>query len=77
MDARRRTAKGHNILTVKARPGVAVPMEHDPRRYITASSGPVKVPGTPYYLRRLQDGDLVIVMPAERAYTHDEEAPNG
>ena len=61
----------------KARPGVAVPMEHDPRRYITASSGPVKVPGTPYYLRRLQDGDLVIVLPAERAYTHDEEAPNG
>lgn len=65
------------MLTVKARPGVAVPMEHDPRRYITASSGPVKVPGTPYYLRRLQDGDLVIVLPAERAYTHDEEAANG
>ena len=37
----------------------------------------MKVPGTPYYLRRLQDGDLVIVLPAERAYTHDEEAPNG
>ncbi len=65
------------MLTVKARPGVAVPMEHDPRRYITESSGPVKVPGTPYYLRRLQDNDLVIVLPTERAYTHDKEAANG
>lgn len=66
------------MLTVKARPGVNVPMEHDPHRYISEASGPVKVPGTPYYLRRLQDGDLVIVLSADRPYTHDrEEAANG
>lgn len=65
------------MLTVKARPGVNVPMEHDPRRYICEASGPVRVPGTPYYLRRLQDNDLVIVLPAERAYAQDEEAANG
>lgn len=65
------------MLTVKARPGVNVPMEHDPRRYISEASGPVRVPGTPYYLRRLQDNDLVIVLPAERACTQDEEAANG
>lgn len=65
------------MLTVKARPGVNVPMEHDPRRYISEASGPVRVPGTPYYLRRLQDNDLAIVLPAERAYAQDEEAANG
>lgn len=47
------------MLTVKARPGVTVPMEHDPRRHIAGE--PVRVPESAYYRRRLKEGDLVIV----------------
>ncbi|GAB6035822.1 hypothetical protein JCM15519_03810 [Fundidesulfovibrio butyratiphilus] len=47
-----------STITVKARPGVAVPMEGAPRRHITESA-PRIVPASAYYLRRLADGDLV------------------
>lgn len=46
------------MLTVKARPGVTVPMEHDPRRHIAGE--PVKVPESAYYRRRLREGDLIV-----------------
>lgn len=53
-------------MLVKAAPGVKVPMEGMPRRYIEQT--PVEVPDTPYYRRRITDGDLVVV-PASRAAT--------
>ena len=45
-------------LYVKAAPGLHVPMEDAPRRYIDDVAA-VNVPATAYYLRRLNDGDLV------------------
>lgn len=46
-------------LYVKAAPGLRVPREDAPRRYITDQ--PVSVPATAYYLRRLHSGELVSV----------------
>ncbi|HBC7419269.1 TPA: DUF2635 domain-containing protein [Serratia marcescens] len=45
-------------LTVKAAPGIRVPMEGAPREYITDGEA-VPVTRSPYYLRRLAEGDLV------------------
>ncbi|MBS3893083.1 DUF2635 domain-containing protein [Serratia marcescens] len=45
-------------LTVKAAPGLRVPMEGAPREYITDGEA-VPVARSPYYLRRLAEGDLV------------------
>jgi len=45
-------------LYVKAAPGLRVPREDAPRRYITDDQ-PVSVPATAYYLRRLHSGELV------------------
>ena len=45
-------------MQVKAAPGLQVPLERDPRRYID-DSATVEVPHTHYYVRRLADGDLV------------------
>ncbi|OVZ94927.1 hypothetical protein CBW58_01955 [Yersinia frederiksenii] len=44
-------------MKVKARAGVRVPREENPRRYIEEE--PVEVPESAYYLRRLSEGDLV------------------
>lgn len=48
------------MITVKAVPGVRVPMEGMPRRHITDAK-PVAVPDAAYYRRRIADGDLVLV----------------
>ena len=45
-------------ITVKAAPGLRVPMEGMPRRYITDAAA-VAVPDSAYYRRRMTDGDLV------------------
>ena len=45
-----------NQICVKAAPGLRVPREDNPRRYITA---------TAYYLRRLKNGELVSANEAE------------
>jgi len=45
-------------ITVKASPGLKVPLEGAARRYIT-DADPATVPASPYYLRRIADGDLV------------------
>lgn len=45
-------------LYVKAAPGLRVPREDAPRRYITDDQ-PESVPATTYYLRRLHNGELV------------------
>lgn len=45
------------MIRVKAAPGLRVPMEGSPRKYIEAD--PVSVPETAYYRRRLAEGDLV------------------
>ena len=47
-------------ITVKAAPGVKVPKEGAPREYITEHESQA-VPGSAYYLRRLDDGDLIRV----------------
>lgn len=51
-------------LYVKALPGLRVPMEDAPRRYIDDVTA-VNVPATAYYLRRLNDGDLVSAVDAK------------
>ncbi|HHR1021328.1 TPA: DUF2635 domain-containing protein [Klebsiella pneumoniae] len=55
-------------MKVKAREGIRVPREDNARRYIEQE--PVEVPESTYYLRRLNDGDLVKVTDA----TVDETA---
>lgn len=47
-------------ITVKAAPGLKVPKEGAPREYINEHE-PQTVPGSAYYLRRLDDGDLIRV----------------
>ena len=44
-------------ITVSAAPGVKVPKEDAPRRYIT---GTETVDDTAYYRRRIADGDLIL-----------------
>jgi len=51
-------------MIVIAKPGVRVPMEGKPRKYITEDAS-VDVPDTAYYRRRLREGDL-ITAPAEK-----------
>ena len=52
-------------MKVKATPGIKVPMEDKPREYITDTPPEGEqgfdVPDSAYYLRRIADGDLVIV----------------
>lgn len=45
-------------IKVKAAPGLRVPMEGSPRKYITDAED-VPVMRTAYYIRRLKDGDLI------------------
>lgn len=45
-------------MIVKAAPGLRVPKEAKPRQYITDAKA-VDVPESAYYLRRLDEGDLV------------------
>lgn len=47
-------------ITVKAAPGLKVSKEGAPRKYITEHEAQT-VPGSAYYLRRLDDGDLIRV----------------
>ena len=47
------------IMKVKAREGIRVPREDNPRRYIEQE--PVEVSWSTYYQRRLNEGDLVEV----------------
>ncbi|HBW7365142.1 TPA: DUF2635 domain-containing protein [Klebsiella pneumoniae] len=49
-------------MKVKARKGIRVPREDNARRYIEQE--PVEVPESTYYLRRLNEGDLVKVTDA-------------
>ena len=46
-------------ITVRAAPGLRVPLEGAARRYVTDTE-PVAVPDTAYYRRRLADGDLIL-----------------
>lgn len=45
-------------MRVQAAPGIKVPREDDPRKYITDTE-PVELEMTGYYIRRMSDGDLV------------------
>jgi hypothetical protein len=45
-------------MLVKTAPGVKVPREDDPRKYITDDTS-VDLEMTAYYIRRMADGDLV------------------
>ena len=54
-------------MLVKAAPGVKVPREDDPRKYITDEMS-VDLEMTTYYIRRLADGGLVeVTKPAKSA----------
>ncbi len=61
------------MITVKAAPGLRVPMEGMPRRYIT-DAAPVTVPDSAFYRRRIADRDLLLV-PAKAAAARPEAAP--
>ncbi|WP_256946571.1 DUF2635 domain-containing protein [Klebsiella pneumoniae] len=54
-------------MKVKAREGIRVPREDNARRYIEQE--PVEVPESTYYLRRLNEGDLVKVTDATVDFT--------
>lgn len=45
-------------MQVKAAPGLRVPREDDPRKFIDDGE-PVELEMTGYYIRRMSDGDLV------------------
>lgn len=51
-------------MRVKAAPGLNVPREENPRKYITDAE-PVDIEMTGYYIRRMADGDLVEVAGAQ------------
>lgn len=53
-------------MKVKAKTGVQVPREDNPRRYVSESEALEVADSSAYYLRRIADGDLL------RA---DDEAP--
>jgi hypothetical protein len=55
------------MTKVIARKGIQVPLEGHPDRYITDDEA-VDVPWTPYWHRRLRDGDLLL-------YTEPEPSP--
>lgn len=46
------------MKVIAGRPGLRVPMEHNPRVCIDDQT-PVEIEHTHYYVRRLADGDLV------------------
>lgn len=47
------------MMNVKAAAGLKVPMENKPNTYITEQEA-VAVEESAYYLRRIEDGDLLI-----------------
>lgn len=47
-------------MKVIAAPGIKVPMEEKPRDYVTDIDA-MDVPESAYYLRRIADGDLLLV----------------
>ena len=55
-------------MLVLAAPGIKVPKETQPRDYVTDTppegSAGFDVPESAYYLRRITDGDLIVVEPA-------------
>ncbi|MDO8654192.1 MAG: DUF2635 domain-containing protein [Undibacterium sp.] len=64
-----------NLLFLIAAAGLSVPMEDKPRSYITDAAG-VEVPDSPYYQRRLADGDVLpAIRPIEAAEPLADAAP--
>ncbi|MDO4693049.1 MAG: DUF2635 domain-containing protein [Eikenella sp.] len=63
-------------LWVRAAPGLKVPMDGQPHRYITDAE-PVAVAATAYYLRCLDYGDLVRVTAEAEAAPQKGAAKNG
>ena len=65
-------------MKVKAVTGCLVPKEAHPREYI-GDTDAVEVACTAYYLRRIEDGDLVVVSETETAtkVTKVKEPANG
>lgn len=51
-------------MRLQAAPGLKVPREDDPRKYITDAE-PVEIEVTGYYIRRMSDGDLLEVAAAQ------------
>jgi len=55
-----------STFKVQAAPGLKVPHETKPRKYI-AGSETVTVPATAYYLRRIASGELIDVAASKAA----------
>lgn len=47
-------------MKVLAAPGLECPMENDPRNHIPDNGDGIEVPETPFYLRLIGDGSLVL-----------------
>jgi hypothetical protein len=47
-------------MKVLAAPGLRCPMEHKPHKYIPDTGDGVDVPESPFYLRLIGDGSLVL-----------------
>lgn len=60
-------------MNVIASPGIKVPMEDKPNTYIDETVS-VQVEDSAYYLRRISDGDLVIVVDASVIETKNKGA---
>jgi hypothetical protein len=63
-------------INVIAAPGVDVPIEHSPRRYITDKKA-VEVERSAYYQRIIASGDLIKVEPAQAKNVAKSETKNG
>lgn len=67
-------------MKVIARKGLRVPMETAFRRYVT-DSAVIDVPNTPYYRRRIAEGDLIVdpkvIAAVEKAASGDKNDAKG
>jgi len=62
-------------MLVKAAPGLKVPMEHNPKKYITEDTKDFAMPDTPYYRRMIRDKSLAEVPAEESAAATSTKAP--
>ncbi len=62
------------IIKVRAAVGVRVPFEGAPRTYITVDSGEVVVERSHYYLKQIDDGDLILCDSSPEVVADDSPA---
>lgn len=57
-------------MKIQAAPGLKVPRDDNPRKYIT-DSAPVEIEMTGYYIRRMSSGELIEVKTTTTKTTTD------